>query len=171
MPRPDLSQVPEWYHGYIKEVKGSDFLAEMKKQTPGLISFLKKIPEAKQQFRYAKGKWTIKDLVQHMIDAERIFAYRALCFARKDQASLPSFDENDYATNAKGIKRNWKKLVEEFKLVRSSNEILFDSFDRSQLKSIGVANNNPVSVNSIGFIMVGHTAHHLNIIRERYLKG
>ncbi len=169
MPRPDLRQVPAWYHGYINKVKGNDFLVEMKNQTPALIRFLKKIPEVKHNYRYEKGKWTIKDLVQHMIDAERVFAYRALCFARKEKISLPSFDENDYADNSKAAKRDWKVLLEELKAVRLSNEIMFSSFDKSQLQSVGVANNNPVSVNTIGFIMVGHTTHHITILRERYL--
>jgi hypothetical protein len=169
MPRPDLKQVPEWYHGYIKLVQGNDFLGEMKKQTPDMIRFLKKIPAAKWNFRYAKGKWTLKDLLQHMIDAERIFAYRALCFARQDQTPLPSFDENMYADNARTAKREWKDMVEELKLVRQANEIMFSSFDKKQLSTIGTASGKQFSVNDIGYIMVGHLAHHLNIIRERYL--
>jgi hypothetical protein len=169
MPRPDLKQVPEWYHGYINHVNGNDFLSEMKKQTPEVIRFFKRIPAAKHNFKYAKGKWTPKDLLQHIIDAERIFAYRALCFARKDKTPLPSFDENDYASSSRASKREWKVLVEELKTVRASNEMLFSSFNREQLNSIGIANNNPISVNAIGFIMVGHLQHHINILRERYL--
>lgn len=143
----------------------------MKKQTPELLRFLGKIPATKHNYRYAKGKWTIKELVQHMLDAERIFAYRALCFARKDKTALPGFDENDYANNAKAKKRHWKELIEELKLVRVANEIMFRSFDKSQLQSAGTANNNQISVNAIGFIMVGHTTHHMNIMRERYLRS
>lgn len=169
MPRPDLSAVPQWYHGYINLVEGKNFVAAMKQQTSVFTGFLKKIPEAKRNYRYAKGKWTIKELLQHIIDAERIFAYRALCFARKDKTSLPSFDENEYADNSKAAKRDWNELVTEFKVVRQSSEILFGSFDKDQVNSVGIANNNPVSVNAIGFIMVGHINHHVNILKERYL--
>lgn len=169
MARPDLKNVPEWYHGYIRQVKGNDFLPEMKLQTPDVIRFLKSIPESKRNYRYAKGKWTIKELLQHMIDAERIFAYRALCFARKDSTSLPSFDENSYALNAKAAKRDWNEMVNEFQFIRRSNELMFASLDKEQLKTVGIANNNSFSVNSIGFIMVGHVAHHVSILRGRYL--
>ena len=169
MPRPNLLHVPAWYHGYINYVKGSDFLPSMKSQTPELIRFLKKIPVSKRNYRYAKGKWTVQELLQHMIDAERIFAYRALCFARKEQVSLPSFDENEYAVHSKASKRNWDDMVTELKLIRNSNEIMFGSFDKDQLKAVGIANNSTFSVNAIGFIMVGHVSHHMAIIRERYL--
>ena len=169
MPRPDLLQVPESYHGYINQVQGNDFLPEMKFQTADFIRFLKKIPESKRSYRYARGKWTIKELLLHIIDAERIFAYRALCFARKDKTSLPSFDENEYALNSKAAKRNWDDMVTEFKNLRTSNEILFGSFDREQTASVGVANNKTMSVNALGFIIVGHVSHHLTVIKERYL--
>jgi DinB superfamily len=169
MPRPDLKKIPEWYHRYVNQVKGNDFIPAMQEQTPAFVQFLKKLPHDKRDYRYAKGKWTIKELLQHIIDAERIFAYRALCFARKDKTSLPSFDENDYAANSKAGNREWNDLLAEFKAVRQSSELMFGSFDKSQISSFGIANNNPVSVNAIGFIMVGHVNHHINIIRERYL--
>lgn len=171
MPRPDLNKVPSWYHGYINAVAGNDFLEAMKKQTPAFIRMLTKIPPDKRSFRYEKRKWSIQELLQHIIDAERVFAYRALCFARKDKTSLPSFDENDYAANSKAGKRDWNDLVAEFRAVRLSSEIMFSSFDKDQLASVGIANNNPVSVLAIGFILVGHVAHHINIINSRYLTG
>lgn len=169
MPRPDLNEVPAWYHGYINAVEGNDFLAALKKQTPTFLRMLNKIPLAKRNFRYAKGKWSIQELLQHIIDAERVFAYRALCFARKDKTPLPSFDENEYAANSKASKREWADMVAEFKAVRHSTELMFSSFEKDQLRSVGIANNNPVSVLAIGFILVGHLAHHLNVINTRYL--
>lgn len=169
MPRPELDKVPSWYHGYINAVEGSDFLTAMKKQTPVFFRMLAKIPPAKRSYRYAKGKWTIQELFQHIIDGERVFAYRALCFARKDKTPLPSFDENEYAVNSKANKRDWNEMVAEFKAVRLSSELMFSSFDKDQLRSIGIANHNPVSVLAIGFILVGHLAHHMNILNERYL--
>ena len=169
MARPDIKKVPEWYHGYINLVKGNNFLPEMKLQTGEAIRFLRKIPATKRNYRYARGKWTVQDLLQHMIDAERIFGYRALCFSRKDRNPLPAFDENEYAVNAKASRRDWNSMVNEFKLIRLSNEEMFSAFNPIQLRAAGIANNKSFSVNDIGFIMVGHVSHHIAIIRERYL--
>jgi len=169
MPRPDLVHVPEWYHGYINLVEGSNLLTAMNKQTPLLARFFNAIPPAKRNYRYARGKWTIKEVLQHIIDAERIFAYRALCIARKETISLPGFDENNYVANAKTNKRDWSAMMEEWKAVRRSTELLFDSFDKEQLATVGIANNNPVSVLAIGFILVGHASHHQQVIKARYL--
>jgi hypothetical protein len=169
MPRPDLTRVPEYYHRYINQVPENNLMAAFKNQTDSFIKFLKKIPEAKRNYRYAKGKWTIKEVLQHMIDSERIFAYRGLCIARQEANPLPGFDENDYAANAKPAKRDWDEMIEEFKAVRKSTEILFGSFDKQQLNSTGTASGKPVYVLGIGFIIAGHINHHVNVIKERYL--
>jgi hypothetical protein len=169
MPRPDLSRVPEWCHGYINQVKENDLMTAFANQTQALIKFLKKIPVAKRDFRYAKGKWTIKEMLQHILDAERVFAYRALCIAIKDATTLPSFDENDYANNSKAKKRNWDDMIEELTMLRKSTEILFRSFDKAQLDTSGTASGRPMYVLAVGFIIVGHINHHINIIKERYL--
>jgi len=169
MPRPDLSNVPAYYHRYIKEAEGNDVIVVMKKQTPALLRFLRSIPPAKRNYRYAKGKWTIKELLQHMIDSERVFAYRALCFARKDKTPLPSFDENLYGDTAKAAKRDWKDMIEELKAVRRSTELLFGSFDKIQMNESGTANSNSFSVLAIGYILAGHMNHHVRVIKERYL--
>jgi uncharacterized damage-inducible protein DinB len=144
-------------------------MAAMKKQTPAIFRFLNHIPVEKRNYRYGKDKWTIKEVLQHIIDAERVFAYRSLCIARKEKVSLPSFDENDYADNSKAKKRDWADMIEELKAVRRSTEILFTSFDKEQLSTFGIANNNPVSVLAIGFILVGHINQHIKIMKERYL--
>ena len=169
MPRPDLAKIPEWYHRYIQQVEGNDLMVALKKQTPAIFRFLNSVPRVKRDYRYEKGKWTIKEVLQHIIDAERVFAYRALCIARKEAVSLPGFDENDYADNSKANKRDWADLIEEIKAVRRSTEILFASFDKAQMATVGIANNNPVSVLAIGFIMVGHINHHIKVTKERYL--
>lgn len=169
MPRPDLSKVPEFYHNYIGHVKIDDLMPAFKENSASFVDFLKNIPAAKHDYRYAQGKWSVKEVVQHLIDAERIFSYRALRFARKDQTPLPGFEENDYVANAKTEKRKWNDLIEEFQAVRKSTEMLFGSFDKEQLESSGVANNNSNYVLAIGFIAVGHCKHHQNVIRERYL--
>ncbi|MDZ4793824.1 MAG: DinB family protein [Bacteroidota bacterium] len=169
MPRPDLSTIPEWYHRYINQVEGNDPVAAMKEQTPVMLRIFNKLSVEKRNYRYAKNKWTIKEMLQHIIDAERVFAYRGLCIARKETASLPSFDENDYALQSKAKKRDWSDMMEELKTLRRSTEILFGSFDKEQMSTVGIANNNPVSVLALAFILTGHIYHHIDVIRERYL--
>ena len=169
MPRPDLSRVPVSFHNYINQVPEDDLIKSFKIQSEAFIRFLESIPPDKYDYRYAEGKWTLKELLQHVIDAERIFCYRALCFARKDATPLPSFDENSYAENSKAQNRDWNDLIEEFKAVRKATEYLFSSFDKEQLDSSGLSNKNPNYVLGMGFITIGHTLHHKKIIEERYL--
>ena len=170
MPRPDLSRVPIFYHNYINQVPEDDLTGSFKKQSEVFIKFLEKIPKDKHDYRYAKDKWTLKELLQHIIDAERIFCYRALRFARNDATPLPAFDEDSYALHSKADKRDWNELVDEFKSVRKSSQYLFNSFDPDQLNASGVSNNASIYVLGIGFITIGHTLHHKKIIEERYLK-
>jgi len=169
MGRPDLSRVPEWYHGYINKVQEDDLSAAFKNQSAGFLKFLEELPDAKLDYRYADGKWTVKEVLQHIIDAERIFAYRALRFARKDNTPLPGFDENEYAKNAIVSNRNWNEMIAEFSALRKSTELMFASFSSDELESTGIASEKQVYVLGIGFIIVGHAAHHRDIIKERYL--
>ena len=169
MSRPDLSRVPEFYHGYISKTKGDDVMAALRNSTRELFSLLKSIPPEKHDHRYAEGKWTIKEVVQHMIDAERVFAYRALRFARKDDTPLPGFDENLFAQTAKADRRNWNDLIEEFGALRQASEAMFTSFDDEQLESSGIANEHSNYVLGIGYILAGHVNHHCQVIKERYL--
>jgi hypothetical protein len=108
-------------------------------------------------------------MMQHMLDAERVFAYRALRFARKDATPLPSFDENSWAVHAPVASRDWDDLVEEFKILRKSTEMLFGSFNDDQLRFVGTASGQSINVLALGYICAGHVAHHMRIIRERYL--
>jgi uncharacterized damage-inducible protein DinB len=167
--RPDLSRVPSFYHNYINHVPEDDLPEAFNTETPAFIRFIENVPPEKYDFRYTEGKWTIKEVLQHIIDAERIFAYRALRFARKDSTFLPGFDENTFAENAKADRRNWNNLVEEFKVVRMASEYLFASFDNDQLEASGTANNSSVYVLGIGFLLIGHSLHHMKVIKERYL--
>lgn len=169
MPRPDLTRVPDSYHNYINQAEGDDLMEALKNQTRSFEEFLNEIPKSKRNYRYAEDKWTIKELLQHVIDGERVFAYRALCFARKDATPLPGFEENSYAANSKADQRKWKDLVKEFEAVRRSTEILFDSFDDEQLETAGTANNKSNYVLAIGFIIAGHANHHIKVTKERYL--
>jgi uncharacterized damage-inducible protein DinB len=169
MPKPELSTVPEFYHKYVNQIQEEDVYHAIQVNTKSTLSFLRTIPEEKWDHRYAEGKWTIKEMIQHVIDAERIFSYRALCFARGEKLSLPGFEENDYAAASKAERRTKEDLIIELETVRKSIEQLYTSFDEEQLASTGIANNNPITVNAIGFIIPGHTQHHMTILKERYL--
>jgi hypothetical protein len=167
--RPDLSRVPQFYHNYINHVPEDELIKAFNTETPAFIQFIEGIPPDKYDYRYADGKWTNKEVLQHIIDAERVFAYRALRFARKDPTFLPGFDENLFADNAKASARNWNVLVEEFKAVRMASEYMFTSFDDDQLDATGTANNNSIYVQAVGYVVIGHSIHHMNVIKERYL--
>ena len=167
--RPDLSRVGTSFHNYINQVTEDELAKAFDKQSASFVRFLETIPAGKYDYRYAEDKWTIKEVLQHIIDAERVFSYRALRFARKDTTPLPGFDENLFAANAKADARPWDKLVEEFKVVRRSSELLFKSFDEDQLQSDGISSNSPNYVLALGFILIGHAMHHQKITKERYL--
>jgi uncharacterized damage-inducible protein DinB len=165
----DLSRVFEYYHKYINLAIDDDLKTAFDKHQTELVSFLKEISKKKWNYRYADGKWSVKEVVQHIIDAERVFAYRALCFARKDQTPLPSFDENLFAINSKADTRTKKDLIKELKTVQESSAQLFNSLDEEQLEQPGTASGKPTYVKAIGYILVGHALHHKKILEERYL--
>lgn len=167
--RPDLSRVGSWYHGYINQVKEDDLLEAFMHGSTGFLRFLDTIPADKYDYRYAEEKWTIREVLQHVIDAERVFAYRALRFSRKDSTPLHGFDENSFVANSEASRRTWADLVEEFNVTRRSSELLFRSFSEEQLEADGVSSNSPNYVRALGYILIGHALHHENIIRERYL--
>jgi hypothetical protein len=170
MAKPNITDYPEYFGKYINQVAEEDLTEAFKNQFPKIDSFLRSIDETKANYAYAEGKWTLKELLQHIIDTERIFNYRALCFARKEPASLPPFDENLYAQNSDANTRKWKTLSNELINVRRSTEDLFNSFSEEMLESKGMANNNAISVLSLGFITIGHVTHHIKVVEERYLE-
>lgn len=169
MSKPLLTSYPAYFQKYVDQVPEEDLLTAFQNQAQIIMPFLSKIDEKKSAFAYAEGKWTLKELLQHIIDTERIFNYRALCIARGESASLPGFDENVYADHSNANSRKWQDMVEEFSIVRKGTEILFKSFTDGMLESTGVSNNNAVTVKSIGFITLGHFSHHKKVIEERYL--
>jgi uncharacterized damage-inducible protein DinB len=164
----DLSRVPVFYHKYINTVEEPDLSTAFQKHQSYFLGILNDITSEDWNYRYAEGKWSVKELVQHVIDAERIFCYRALRFARKDQTDLPGFEENDYALASKADKRSKESLMEELATVQKSSAQLFNSFDEEQLDQSGTANGHSIYVKGIGFIIVGHTLHHKNVLVERY---
>ncbi len=169
MSKPIVSTFPEFFSNYINLVNEDDLTDAFKKQQVLIEDFFENIPESKSEYAYAEGKWTLKELLQHIIDTERIFCYRALAIARKETVSLPGFDEIEYAANSNANDRDWKSLCSELKIVRRSTEILFSSFSAEAMLSTGLANNHTISVLAIGFTCIGHISHHINIIEERYL--
>jgi uncharacterized damage-inducible protein DinB len=171
MPNIDLSRVPVFYHKYINLVQQNELSDALIKHQQELITQLKNIPVEKWSHRYAEGKWSVKEMVQHIIDAERIFGFRALNFAREDKNELPGFDENEFAAVSKAERRTKEDLIDELSTVQKSSAQLFASFDDHQLEQSGTANGNSVYVKGLGFIIVGHTLHHGNILRERYMGG
>ena len=170
MEKVDLSRIPAFYHKYIAYVQEYDLNAALEHHQHDFISLLLTLPEDGWMYRYAEGKWSIKELVQHVIDAERIFCYRALRFARKDKTELPGFEENDFAMASKADSRTKASLIEELAAVQKASALLFASFDAEQRNESGKANGSSVYVEGIGFIIVGHTLHHKNILKERYLQ-
>lgn len=170
MPSVDLNRVPSFCHNYIRQVEKDDLRDAFNFHPPAVTAFLQDIPEERWGYRYAEGKWTIAELVLHMIDAERIFSYRALRIARKDQTPLPGFEENDYVTHSKASFRTKESLINELQAVQQSSRLLFESFDDEQLESSGTTSGASTYVRGIGFTLIGHSVHHQNIIRERYLE-
>jgi uncharacterized damage-inducible protein DinB len=155
---------------YINQVSGEyALIEELEISVHRFIKFVQNIPLDKFDYRYAAGKWTIKDIIQHLIDAERIFAYRALRFARNDKAELPGFEENDYVDEANAIKRSIQDLLTELAVVRQATLSLFKSFSNEELLRIGIASNNQMSVRALGFTIIGHQNHHQIVFEERYL--
>jgi len=171
MTKDDLStnEFNPYYGTYIGKTEGLNLKNGIKISSDRTISFLKSIPTEKLEYRYDKGKWTIKEVIQHLMDAERVFSYRALRIAREDQTPLPGFEQNDYVEPSQANKRSLDELINEFKAIRSSTVALFNSFSDKMLMAKGTASNSPVSVRAIGFIIMGHEIHHCQIIKERYL--
>jgi len=169
MQRPLENEYASFYKNYIALATGNNINDVIVNHNRTISKFYSNLPEEKADYAYAEGKWTIKDLLQHLIDAERIFVYRATRFARKDNQSLLGFEENDYAQNANAITRTLQSLKEELSALRKSTNLFLENLNDDQLAQNGAANNNLITVNAIAFIIFGHLLHHKNIIEERYL--
>lgn len=159
------------YHGsYLPNIDDTYTLTEiLEVSVHEFIRFVQDIPMDKHGYRYAEGKWTIKEIIQHLIDSERVFAYRALRFSRNDKTALPGFEENSYVENTDAENRNLKDMLTELALVRQSSIMLFKSFSQEQLMRKGMASGFQVSVRALGFLITAHQNHHIKIFKERYL--
>lgn len=167
--RPNLQDHISYFSQYINIVTEADVISALKNNHQSVLSFIESIPTSQSEYKYAEGKWTIKQVLNHMIDTERIFAYRALRFARGDNQLLPGFDENVYATNANLSLTNLQLLSDEFDSVRLSTVLLFKQLSKKELLLKGKMTAGEVNVLSLGFTICGHAQHHVNIIKERYL--
>jgi uncharacterized damage-inducible protein DinB len=169
MPVPQEGQYPEYFKGYISKVIAKDLTEAVAKYADDLGKFYMELPDTKALYSYAPGKWTINELLQHIVDAERVFAYRMLHISRNDQTPLAPFDENSYAEYSRANKKSIALIKEEFQSVRNSTDLLIKSLDEEQLNYSTVTRNSPITANAIGFIILGHMLHHKTIIEERYL--
>ncbi len=166
--RPEADEFAPYYGTYISKVPEGDILATLRSQASEMARWGAGLTEAQGALRYAPDKWSVRQVIGHLADAERVFVYRAMCFARADQTSLPAFDENAYVANAAFDDRALRGLVEELQAARAGTLAFFDSLSDQELQRRGTANGRAVSVRALAWITAGHEAHHRRILKERY---
>jgi len=154
---------------YLDLVEDRSIVALLESSLAEFVAFFNSIEESKLDFSYQEGKWTLKELMLHMIDTERVFQYRALRFSRNDKTNLPGYDENFYTPNSNANKRDLASLLNEYVAVRNSTIALFSSFGEKTMLVIGNSGENTMSVRAIAYIILGHQTHHIKVINERYL--
>ena len=169
MSLPEPGTYPVYFDNYIKMVDAASVKAAIEKYASHMNNFFTNIKAEKADYRYEENKWSIKVVLQHLIDAERIFAYRALSLARGETASLPGFDENEYATASSADDRLWKSILEEFIACRKATDLMLLSFTEQQLHKSGITNSKPNTVIAIAYVTIGHILHHIKVVQERYL--
>jgi len=159
-----------YYENYISQVSNeTTLIGGLEEDKKMVIDFFSSIPKEKLEYRYQPEKWTIKELFQHLIDTERIFMYRLLRIARKDETALPGYEQDDYVVPSEANNKSLEELLEEFSITRMYSINLINSISEDNLKNFGTASNSPTSARACGFILLGHSVWHINIINERYL--
>lgn len=166
---PDRSEYAEYYHMYVGKVPSGNVLDIMESELRDTLQLLRSIPVERGNYRYAEGKWSISEVVGHVIDTERVFALRGLAFARGDQNALPSFDQDDYVAKTNFDARSLADMCDEFEHVRLGNLILFRSLTDEEMARTGTASGVQFSARSIPYVLAGHEMHHKKVLRERYL--
>jgi hypothetical protein len=166
--RPTQTEYAPFYAGYVALVPESDVLAVLGGQVEEIRRLLSSVAAGRETHRYAEGKWSIRQVLGHLVDAERVFGHRAFCFSRGEQAALPSFDENGYVAAARSDQVPLRELLDELALVRQANLCVLRRLDSREWALAGTASGKPVSVRALAWIMAGHPRHHLNVLRERY---
>ena len=169
MPRPNKNEYNPYFEGYISLVKGDSFNEIKSNHNQKVMEYWDTIPEKKWTYSYEKGKWTLKQVLQHIIDTERILVYRALCIVREDTKKLSEFDQDKYASSGKATLRSHIDLINEWKFLRNSNDLMFKSFSEEDLKKTGIVGSKNLSVRAVIYIVIGHTLHHINIVNNKYL--
>jgi uncharacterized damage-inducible protein DinB len=169
--RPGPNEHAPYYAQYVAAAGSGDPLESLEAQLTDIDEVLGSLTDAQAGFRYAPGKWTIRQVLSHMSDAERVFAYRALRFGRGDETPLPGFDQTQWEAFTNADARDLSALVAEFRAIRAASIQLFRGLPPEAFTRGGVASDNPVTVRALLYIMLGHVAHHLGILRERYLSS
>lgn len=167
--RPKSSEYAPFYSGYIDAVPVGNIFQTLEFQLDETLSLFQNITEDQSMLKYSEDKWTIKEVLGHIVDSEWIFSNRALRFSRSDQAELPGFDQDEYIYNANFNKLSIKSILDQFYHLRKANLLLFKSFSKDQTLNIGIANKNIISVRAIIYITSGHQKHHIDVLKERYL--
>lgn len=167
--RPEEGEYNSYYGKYIALVPDGDIVQTLRDQFADTLRTLKSIPETNAGFRYAEGKWSMKELLGHLTDAERIFIYRALCIARGDAQSLPGFEEDNYARSGAYDSLPFSRIVAEFETVRAASLSFFENLSDEAWARTGTANGNGVSVRAIAYILAGHERHHRQVLKDRYI--
>ncbi|NUO82016.1 DinB family protein [candidate division KSB1 bacterium] len=168
IPKPAPSEYNPYYEKYVSKIAEGDVLALLQAQNEATVRLLNKVPESHAAFCYAPEKWSIKEVVGHLCDTERIMSYRALRIGRGDATPLPGFEQDDYVQAAQFDSRTLADLVNEFQLIRQATLALFRAFDETALLRTGTANNSPASTRALAYIIAGHEKHHVQVLRERY---
>jgi uncharacterized damage-inducible protein DinB len=169
MERPDRNEYDPYYEHYVSLVKDHDIIDTLSAQPTQLQALVTAMPEEKGEYRYAEGKWSIKEVLGHLIDGERMFAYRLFRISRGDETPIEGFEQDGYIENAHSNQRSFADLLEEFTLLRRANMLFFHNLRDDALIRVGTANNVKITVRALMYIMAGHIEHHLGILRERYL--
>lgn len=167
--RPAPNEYAPYYGRYIALVPDGPIVETLRDQIVETTTFLASLPEAKGDHRYQPGKWSVKEVIGHMIDSERVFSYRALRFARRDETPLPGFEQDDYVPAGAFGRRTLRDLIEEFRAVREATVLLYRHLDEEALSRSGIANENRMSVRALAWSIAGHERHHARVIRELYL--
>jgi len=166
--RPEDDEYGEFYHGYIKQVTGPNVLQTLIQQGQETYALIQQLTPEEAAHRYAEEKWSVKEVIGHLIDTERIMAYRALCISRGEKTPQPGYDQDEYVEQAHFDERSLQNLSTEYDALRNANISLFNSFTEEQILRKGTANDTTVSVRALAYIIAGHEQHHLNILEEKY---
>jgi len=166
--RPAASEYAPFYAGYVRRVPETDVLAALERQPDELAAVAARIPEGREHHRYAADKWSVREVFGHLVDAERVFGYRAFCFGRRDTTELPGFPENEFVARSRFSELRLARHAEEFALVRRGHLAMLRQIDAAGWEHVGSANGSPVSTRALAYMMVGHVRHHLAVLAERY---